>query len=31
VTGSNRLFVYGTLMTGHCRWPILEPFVEAGD
>lgn len=30
MTGSGRLFVYGTLMVGHCRWPILEPFVEAG-
>ncbi|MDQ3544513.1 MAG: gamma-glutamylcyclotransferase [Actinomycetota bacterium] len=24
-----RLFVYGTLMPGRLRWPILEPFVEA--
>ena len=30
MTGSRHLFVYGTLMVGHCRWPILEPFVEAG-
>lgn len=30
MTGSGHLFVYGTLMVGHCRWPILEPFVEAG-
>jgi gamma-glutamylcyclotransferase (GGCT)/AIG2-like uncharacterized protein YtfP len=21
------LFVYGTLMPGHLRWPLLEPFV----
>ncbi len=24
------LFAYGTLMVGHCRWPILEPFVVGG-
>ena len=30
MTGPARLFVYGTVMVGHCRWPILEPFVEAG-
>lgn len=24
------LFVYGTLKVGHCRWPILEPFVHGG-
>lgn len=23
------LFVYGTLLPGHLRWPILEPFVAA--
>jgi gamma-glutamylcyclotransferase (GGCT)/AIG2-like uncharacterized protein YtfP len=26
----DRLFVYGTLMVGHCRWPILEPLVVGG-
>lgn len=26
----DRLFLYGTLMVGHCRWPILEPFVAGG-
>jgi gamma-glutamylcyclotransferase (GGCT)/AIG2-like uncharacterized protein YtfP len=26
----DRLFVYGTLMVGHCRWPILEPHVLGG-
>jgi gamma-glutamylcyclotransferase (GGCT)/AIG2-like uncharacterized protein YtfP len=30
VTGPSLVFVYGTLMVGHCRWPILEPFVEGG-
>ncbi len=30
MTGTGRLFMYGTLMVGHCRWPILEPFVAAG-
>lgn len=24
------LFVYGTLMVGRCRWPILEPYVVGG-
>ena len=24
-----RLFVYGTLMPGRLRWPILEPFAVA--
>ena len=27
-TPTNALFVYGTLMPGHLRWPALEPFVE---
>lgn len=22
------VFVYGTLMVGHCRWHLLEPYVE---
>jgi len=22
----SRLFVYGTLLPGHLRWPLLEPF-----
>lgn len=30
MTVPQHLFVYGTLMVGHCRWPILEPFVEGG-
>ena len=30
MTAPARLFVYGTLMVGHCRWPILEPFVATG-
>lgn len=25
--GESRLFVYGTLMPGRLRWPILAPFV----
>lgn len=25
-----RLFVYGTLMPGHLRWPTLEPFLGSG-
>ena len=24
-----RLFVYGTLMPGRLRWPILEPYVRS--
>ena len=31
MTRPKHLFVYGTLMVGHCRWPILEPFVQGGD
>ena len=31
MTPPRHLFVYGTLMTGHCRWPVLEPFVEGGE
>ena len=23
-----RLFVYGTLMPGQARWPVLEPFTD---
>lgn len=23
-----RIFVYGTLMPGHSRWPILQPYVQ---
>jgi gamma-glutamylcyclotransferase (GGCT)/AIG2-like uncharacterized protein YtfP len=30
VNEGRHLFVYGTLMVGHRRWPILEPFVEDG-
>ncbi len=24
---AGRAFVYGTLMPGHLRWPLLEPYV----
>jgi gamma-glutamylcyclotransferase (GGCT)/AIG2-like uncharacterized protein YtfP len=24
------VFVYGTLKAGHCRWPLLEPYVLDG-
>lgn len=26
----DRLFVYGTLKAGHCRWPHLAPHVVGG-
>jgi gamma-glutamylcyclotransferase (GGCT)/AIG2-like uncharacterized protein YtfP len=26
MTGPARIFVYGTLMPGRLRWPVLEPF-----
>lgn len=26
----DRVFVYGTLKVGHCRWPHLEPHVVGG-
>lgn len=26
MTGPGRMFVYGTLMPGRLRWPLLEPF-----
>jgi gamma-glutamylcyclotransferase (GGCT)/AIG2-like uncharacterized protein YtfP len=27
----NRLFVYGTLMPGEARWPLLSPLVSPAD
>jgi len=24
------VFLYGTLKVGHCRWPILAPYVRTG-
>jgi gamma-glutamylcyclotransferase (GGCT)/AIG2-like uncharacterized protein YtfP len=29
VTGPSSLFVYGTLMPGRLRWPLLEPYAIA--
>lgn len=26
----DRVFLYGTLKVGHCRWPHLEPHVAGG-
>jgi gamma-glutamylcyclotransferase (GGCT)/AIG2-like uncharacterized protein YtfP len=26
---SDRIFVYGTLMPGHLRWPMLEPWAAS--
>ena len=31
VTGTARLFVYGTLMPGEARWRLLEPLTGHGD